>query len=112
MNDKTKKLFEASKEYSIWEKFPIVYRMLKSWRKGLYKPSMKNRIIILLSFIYVVSPVDLFPEAIFQFLGLADDLAVIMLLFSKLGEEIDSYVFWEKSNPKKEFQDAEVVSED
>jgi uncharacterized membrane protein YkvA (DUF1232 family) len=46
---------------------------------------------------YIVSPVDLIPEAVFPILGVADDAMVLSWLASRFVEETESFLEWERA---------------
>ncbi len=55
--------------------------------KGLVKGIMKL-IVLGVMFLYVVSPIDLLPEAVLGPIGLIDDLAVVVFGASFLGFDL------------------------
>ena len=48
---------------------------------------------------YLISPVDLVPEAVVPLLGLADDGVVALWLAGAFLAETDNYLRWERSRP-------------
>lgn len=83
--------------HRIREHFLLIGRMLKSHINGTYKiRSMRILIIILAAIIYFLNPLDLIPDFIFG-IGLADDLAVLTLIYRAAATEIESFRCWEKS---------------
>ncbi|MDZ7897294.1 MAG: YkvA family protein [Arcicella sp.] len=78
------------------EKVTTLARMIKSYVSGDYKiipwASIVKMIAVLL---YFVSPIDLIPDFI-PVLGLTDDFALIMWLFSSLADDFENFEAWEK----------------
>jgi uncharacterized membrane protein YkvA (DUF1232 family) len=78
------------------EKVMTLTRMIKSYVSGDYKiipwASIVKMIAVLL---YFVSPIDLIPDFI-PVLGLTDDFALIMWLFSSLADDFANFEAWEK----------------
>jgi uncharacterized membrane protein YkvA (DUF1232 family) len=78
------------------EKVTILARMIKAYVSGDYKiipwASIVKMIAVLL---YFVSPLDLIPDFI-PVLGLSDDFALIMWLFSSLADDFENFEAWEK----------------
>ncbi|MBN9734675.1 MULTISPECIES: YkvA family protein [unclassified Pseudonocardia] len=70
-----------------------------AWR-GTYPHLGKGRMAtFLLALAYLVSPVDLVPEAFLAVLGLTDDAVVAMWLGGALLVEADRYLGWRRSAP-------------
>ena len=102
---------EAIKHKGFLKKIPDIYRMLKMWKNGTYKMNTLDVVLPLLGFLYVLSPIDLLPEIIIPFLGLADDFAVLALVIPKLIKEVDKFLLWEAGGTMKNGKiiDAEVA---
>ncbi|WP_082220849.1 YkvA family protein [Luteipulveratus halotolerans] len=49
---------------------------------------------------YIVSPVDLLPEAVLSVVGLADDAVVLAWFASALVRDTDDFLAWEKSRER------------
>ena len=47
---------------------------------------------------YLVSPLDLIPEAVLPVIGLADDALVLSWLATQLVEETEAFLAWEKGS--------------
>ncbi len=71
-------------------------RMVKAYSTGQYKVVPWGSIIkIIASLIYFISPLDLIPDFL-PLVGLSDDLALVMWLFTSLKTDIDNFIAWEK----------------
>lgn len=78
------------------EKLMLLVRMVKAYAGGQYKIVPWATILkIVAVLIYFVSPFDFIPD-ILPLVGLSDDLALVMWLFSSLHEDIANFEAWEK----------------
>jgi uncharacterized membrane protein YkvA (DUF1232 family) len=70
-------------------------RMLGATLTGRY--DAKSRVVgMLLALLYIVSPVDLIPEAFLAFFGLADDAFIAVWLAGALLSETERFLVWEQ----------------
>lgn len=113
-NDKLKRLLKAVKEIvednkqlmKIWDDLKLMLNLLKDWLKGDYKDLSRNSaIMIIISFLYLISPLDLIPD--FLFGGFIDDIAVLGFVFKKLSEEIGKYKEWKDLGNNYKTDDSE-----
>ncbi|MEJ2578854.1 MAG: DUF1232 domain-containing protein [Kineosporiaceae bacterium] len=75
-----------------------VPRMLRAGVRGRYPQLDRGRIVlILLALGYVVSPVDLVPEVLLSFPGLADDAVVLTWAVGALLGETEAFLAWERA---------------
>ncbi len=75
-------------------------RMLKETFSGRYDG--KGRLAaITVGLIYIISPIDLIPEAIFLVFGLADDAVVAVWVAGAVLSETDRFLKWERSRSAK-----------
>lgn len=91
---------EAIKHKGFMQKIPVVWRMVKMWRKGIYKTNALHMVLPLLGLLYVISPIDLIPEIAIPVIGSLDDLAVLAFVIPKLMLEVDKFLLWEAMNKK------------
>lgn len=74
-----------------------VPRMIAMSVTGRYPGLDRSRLgMMLLGALYVVSPVDLVPEAALLLVGLADDAMVLAWLAGTLLSETDAFLEWER----------------
>jgi uncharacterized membrane protein YkvA (DUF1232 family) len=67
---------------------------------GRYAALGRGRLAMLgLALAYLISPVDLVPEAIVPLLGLADDGVVALWLAGAFLAETDRFLAWERTRP-------------
>ncbi|HEY5134300.1 MAG TPA: DUF1232 domain-containing protein [Candidatus Nanopelagicales bacterium] len=83
-------------------------RMVRDVLKGDYDGLGRGRLLLMLAAVlYIVSPVDLLPEAILTIPGLADDAAVAAWLVASLLGATSAYRMWE--NGRVDASDPRVV---
>ena len=76
-------------------------RMIGGALAGTYDQLGRGRLALLaLAVAYLVSPIDLIPEALLGLLGLGDDAVVALWLGGALLIETDRFLEWERHRPK------------
>ena len=84
------------------EKVTMLSRMVKAYFTGEYKIIPWGSIVkIIAVLIYFISPIDVIPD-ILPFIGLTDDLALTMWLFSSLKEDLENFEVWEQGKFKQQ----------
>jgi uncharacterized membrane protein YkvA (DUF1232 family) len=74
--------------------------MLSSGLSGAYPQLSRGRLgLIVLALAYLVSPVDLVPEALFAIFGLVDDAVVALWVGGAFLSETDRFLEWERRQP-------------
>jgi uncharacterized membrane protein YkvA (DUF1232 family) len=82
------------------ERFNALPRMLSGALTGRYPALSRGRLgLILLALAYLVSPVDLLPEAFIPLIGLADDGVVALWLGGAFLAETERFLAWERQQP-------------
>jgi uncharacterized membrane protein YkvA (DUF1232 family) len=82
---------------SMGERAGAVPRMIRATFSGEYVGVSKGRLVLMLAAAgYLVSPLDIIPEAVLPIVGLADDALVLSWLATKLVEETEAFLAWEK----------------
>ena len=77
-----------------------VPRMLRGAFSGRYPELTRGRLgLLLLALAYLVSPVDLVPEAFLALLGLGDDVIVALWLGGAVLVETERFLAWERNQP-------------
>jgi uncharacterized membrane protein YkvA (DUF1232 family) len=74
----------------------VFIRMIKAHFSGQHKMAFSSLAMIVLAMVYFISPIDLIPDFL-GFFGFADDLTVILTVYAKLKDEIDSFLDWERT---------------
>ena len=92
-----KKLESSSMFKSLKDTVNTTAEMLKDVVKGQYKAQWSTVAILTATLFYVLSPVDLIPDAL-PVIGLVDDAAVITWAQSALKDEFQQYKKWRSAN--------------
>jgi uncharacterized membrane protein YkvA (DUF1232 family) len=88
---------------TLTERVHAAPRMVGGALSGRYAALGRTRLALLgLALAYIVSPVDLVPEAFVPLLGLADDGVVALWLAGAFLAETDRYLAWERDRPAVE----------
>lgn len=73
-----------------------ILRLLKAWYAREYTElSAKSVVSLLASAIYIVNPIDIFPDFI-PIIGRLDDKLVVGFFIKKLNDEIQKFMAWEE----------------
>lgn len=91
-----KKKVEGNKHLNtILSDIKLLLELMKDWKEGEYKDLSKSTaIMIIISLIYLVSPIDIIPD--FLMGGFVDDAAVIAYVIKNISEELNMYKEWKK----------------
>ena len=82
------------------ERLRVLPRMVGDALSGRYAALGRSRLALLgVALVYLVSPVDLLPEAFVPLLGLADDGVVALWLAGAFLSETDRFLAWERTRP-------------
>lgn len=83
---------------SLGERAGAVPRLVRATVSGQYHGTSASRLLLMLAAAgYVVSPVDLMPEGLLGVFGLADDAMVLSWLATRLVEETEQFLEWERT---------------
>ncbi len=83
---------------SLGDRAASVPRLVRAMSAGEYSGASVGRLALIVAGIaYVVSPVDLMPEAVLGVIGLADDAMVLGWVTTALVEETEKFLSWEQS---------------
>jgi len=98
VSEKLSDMDENKKRISgFFEKVRTLLRMLTAYIKGEYREiPWRSLLMIIGSLIYFLMPLDLIPDFI-PVTGLADDISIILLVFSSINEDIDAFLEYEQS---------------
>jgi uncharacterized membrane protein YkvA (DUF1232 family) len=79
------------------ERLAAVPRLVRSTVRGEYRGTSRGQLALLLAAVlYVVSPVDLVPEAALTIFGLGDDALVVAWIATALVNQTEGYLAWER----------------
>lgn len=116
----TKLVDEATAKAGKLEKGPIVeardnltalFRMVRAYGKSDYRSiSWTNIVLVVGAIVYFVMPIDLVPDFIAA-LGYLDDAAILTWTVKAIGDELEKFKTWEKTQPGENLQPV-VMAED
>jgi len=82
---------------SMGERLSALPRLLRATVRGEYRGTSAGKLfLVATAAAYVLSPVDLVPEAFLSIFGLADDAMVVTWIAATLVNETDAYLAWER----------------
>ncbi len=84
---------------SLAKRLAALPRMIKATTKGEYDGGMRVAMMAAMT-AYVVSPIDLLPEAGLLIFGLADDAVMITWLAGTVLAETERFLEWEKERAR------------
>ena len=80
---------------AVLDDFRALIRLVVAYARGHYRQISPDALVVVVGgLIYVVSPVDLIPDAI-PVVGLLDDATVIAWVIKTVRGELDSFREWE-----------------
>lgn len=101
---------EAYQDKSFSDRVRAFFRMLTTTRQGNYRPDYKNLLIAGFSLFYIISPIDLIPEALFGPFGLMDDFGILLFGMKYVKKEIAKFIEWEATQAVYDtIEDAKII---
>lgn len=89
---------ESVKSGKFITRIKVIIRMIKSYRKGVYRDlEWQTLVLLVAALVYFITPIDLIPDFI-PITGYIDDITVVVWIYNKLKTEIDKYIAWETSS--------------
>ena len=83
------------------ERVAAVPRMLSAVTRGEYRGTTFSHMALLAAaVVYIVSPLDFMPEALFSVFGLTDDAIVVTWLIAALVNDTEEFLTWERSGAR------------
>mgnify|MGYP006446917407 CR=1 FL=1 len=81
-----------------WEKYreqiKLLFEMLRDYKKGNYEETPWRSVAgITFALLYILNPLDLFPDFI-PFFGVLDDFTVFTVTLNLVGKDFDNYKAW------------------
>lgn len=90
----------ADGPFGFAQRMASIPRLARDVMIGRYHGLSRSRLLLMaLAVVYVVSPVDLFPEALLTIPGLVDDVAVAGWLVAATVHATTAYRAWEHAGP-------------
>ena len=93
---KLSKVKDNSKVQKFLQPIQIFIRMIKAHFRGEHKMAYSTLGLIVLALVYFISPLDIIPDFL-GFFGFADDLSVIMAVYAKVKDEVETFLDWERT---------------
>ena len=83
---------------TIGERAGAIPRMIRATASGQYTgTSVRHLLLMGAAAGYLIAPIDLIPELVVPVLGLADDALVLSWLATRLVEETEQFLEWERA---------------
>ena len=87
---------------SVLQQLAALPRLVAATLGGRYPGMTRGRLgLMALALLYVVSPMDVVPEAALLLVGVADDAMVLAWLAGALLSETDAFLTWEKDSGRR-----------
>lgn len=84
------------RENKFIDRLKVIIRMVKAYKNGDYRGiQIQNILLLIAALLYFVTPIDLIPDFI-PLTGFVDDFTVVIWVYTRLQEEIDKFILWEK----------------
>lgn len=100
----------AQKDKSFLEKVKAFFKMLGDYKNGSYKPDNMNLFLGFAATLYIISPIDIIPEALFGPFGLIDDFGILLFGMKYFNKEVLKYLAWKDSkNAYADIEDAKII---
>ena len=94
------------------ERLAALPRLVGATLSGRYRGSSPGRLgLFALGLIYILSPIDLAPEALLTVFGLADDALVGVWLLGNVLDETERFISWEKEQARYRVVPGEVIDD-
>ncbi len=98
---KTQKMGMGGMYDVIREKITLLGSLIKAYASGEYRQiELPSLLKVIAGLIYFVSPIDLIPDFL-PYLGLTDDVALLMFIINSIDGELLKFEQWQKSKPIK-----------
>src|SRR5712692_8954810 len=78
-----------------WPYFQAMLRLIRAYSQGTYRDVPESTLVVIIAaIIYVVSPLDVIPDAL-PALGYLDDATVLALAARRARQTLDDFMLWE-----------------
>ena len=78
-----------------WAYLETMLRLIRAYYRGEYRAVTESTLIVIIAaIIYIVSPLDVIPDAI-PALGFLDDATVLSLALRRTRQDLDDFMIWE-----------------
>lgn len=80
------------------ERLGALPRLVRATVRGEYHGTTRARLFMIAAAVaYIVSPIDVMPEALFSVLGLVDDAVLASWIAASLVNETEAFLAWERA---------------
>lgn len=84
------------RENKFIDRIKVIGRMIRAYKSGRYRDiQLQNILLMVAALLYFVTPIDLIPDFI-PITGFVDDFTVVVWVYSRIKEEVDKFILWEK----------------
>lgn len=91
--EKARELKEPLAE--VWDQLKVMIQMIKAWVSGRYRDVPTTSLIaIVAGLMYLLSPIDLIPDAI-PLIGYLDDIFVLGVVFTQVAKDLRAFEAWQ-----------------
>ena len=81
----------------IWDYLELLFSMLYDSYNGKYPVPKKTIIVGIFALLYLINPIDIFPDFI-PLMGFVDDIAALAFAASLIKDDLNRYRAWKMSN--------------
>ncbi|MBP7988790.1 YkvA family protein [Candidatus Microthrix sp.] len=83
---------------SLWARVSALPRLVRATAKGAYQDTPASQLALMVGALaYLITPVDLMPEALLGPFGLLDDAFVLAWLAGSVVQATEDYLGWERA---------------
>jgi uncharacterized membrane protein YkvA (DUF1232 family) len=78
-----------------WPYLQTMLRLIRAYHRGEYRAAPETTLVVIVAaIIYVVSPLDVIPDAI-PAIGFLDDATIVTLALQRTKQDLDDFMVWE-----------------
>ena len=78
-----------------WPYLETMLRLIRAYYRGEYRAVTESTLVVIIAaIIYIVSPLDVIPDAI-PAIGFLDDATVLSLALRRTRQDLDDFMIWE-----------------
>lgn len=82
-----------------WPYLHTMLRLIRAYYRGEYRAVPETSLVVIIAaIIYVVSPLDVIPDAI-PAIGFLDDATILALALQRTKRDLDDFMIWETTVP-------------
>ena len=85
--------------WKIWDYLELLFFMLSDSYNRKYKVPKKTVFVGIFALLYLINPIDIFPDFI-PLMGFVDDIAALAFAASLIKDDLDKYRAWKTSEDR------------